>query len=88
MPSVIRDLRDRALRLQEEAAGIRAVASSLSFDEDRELFLQHAAALERDAARLEAQARQSEAREQAHLEMSGGEVSRGEMSGREVSGES
>jgi hypothetical protein len=70
---VIRDLRDRALRLQTEAIRIRAVAASLSFDEDRELFLQHAAALDTEAARLEVQARQTELREQACLEVSGSE---------------
>lgn len=73
MPSVIRDLRDRALRLQKEAAHIRAVAMSLSFDEDRALFLQHAAALDAEAAGLEVQARQSEIPEQTHLELSGKE---------------
>ena len=71
MPSVIRDLRDRVLRLQKEATSIRAVAMSLSFDEDRDLFLQHAAALDAEAARLEVQARQDELREQAHSQLSG-----------------
>lgn len=70
MTSVIRGLRDRVLRLQKEATGIRAVAMSLSFDEDRDLFLQHAAALDAEAARLEVQARQDELREEAHLGLS------------------
>ena len=73
MPSVIRDLRDRVLRLQKEATGIRAVATSLSFDEDRDLFLQHAAALDAEAALLEVQARQGEVQEQALLGLSGSE---------------
>ena len=73
MPSVIRDLRDRALRLQEQAASIRAVAKSLSFEEDRELFLQHAAALEAEAACLEVQAHRSELQAEAQLELSGRE---------------
>lgn len=68
MAAGIRDLRNRALRLQQEATRIRAVAMSLSFDEDRQLFLQHAGDLDAEAAVLEVQARQSEAREQAHLE--------------------
>jgi hypothetical protein len=57
--------------LQEEATRIRAVAMSLSFDEDRDLFLQHAAALDVQAAGLEAQGRQGELPEQAHFELSG-----------------
>jgi len=73
MPSVIRDLRDRALRLQKEAAGIRAVAMTLSLDEDSELFLQHANALDAEAACLEVQARRHELREQAELEPSDSE---------------
>ncbi len=73
MLSVIRDLKDRALRLQEEATRIRAVARSLSFDEDRVLFLQHAAALDAEAACLDVQAHQKELEEQAHLELSGKE---------------
>jgi hypothetical protein len=44
---------------------------SLSFNEHRELFLQHAVALEAEAACLEVQAIRNEAREQAHLESSG-----------------
>ncbi len=53
LPPVMSDLKERALRLRKEADGIRQVAMSLSFDEDRELFLQHAAALEAEAACLE-----------------------------------
>jgi hypothetical protein len=49
----IRDLTGRAVRLRKEAAGIREAAMSLSGEEDRELFLQHAAALDREAAYLE-----------------------------------
>jgi hypothetical protein len=48
------DLRERALRLRKEARGIRDVAASLSFEEDSNLFLQHAAALDAEAADLEA----------------------------------
>lgn len=59
--------------MHKEAANLRAVAISLSFDEDRDLFLQHAAALEAKAARLEVQAREDELREPAHLELSGSE---------------
>lgn len=68
MSSLTRDLRERALRLRKEAAGIRQVAMSLSFDEDRELFLQHAAALDAEAACLDVQASRGEAREHAQLE--------------------
>jgi hypothetical protein len=71
MSSMTRDLRERALRLRKEATVIRQVAKSLSFHEDRELFLQHAAALDAKAACLELQVSRDEARAQAHLEPSG-----------------
>ena len=62
------DLKDRALRLRKEAVGIRQVAVSLSFDEDRQLFLQHAAAMDAEAACLEVQLKRREVREQDDLE--------------------
>jgi hypothetical protein len=62
MPSVTRDLKDRALRSQEEATRIRAVRC----------LLQHAAALDVQAAGgLEARGRQGKLPEQAHFELSG-----------------
>ena len=65
MSLTIGDLRDRALRLRKEAAGIREAAMTLSVDEDRDLFLRHAVALDSEAARLEEQMRRDEAGEQA-----------------------
>lgn len=65
MFSIIKDLRDRALCLRKEASGIREVAMSLSFDEDRELFFQHAAVLDAEAACLEVQVSRNEAREES-----------------------
>ena len=61
MSALTGELRDQALRLRKEAIGIRQVAMSLSFDEDRELFLQHAAALDAEAACLEVQVSRREA---------------------------
>ena len=49
--------------MRKEAIGIRQVAMSLSFDEDSELFLQHAAALDAEAACLELQVSRREARD-------------------------
>jgi hypothetical protein len=66
------DLEDRALRLRKEAVGIRQVAVSLSLDEDRQLFLQHAAALDAEAACLEVHLKRREAREQDYLECEDG----------------
>jgi len=65
MYSVTTGLRDRVLRLQKEAAGIRQAAMSLSADEDRELFFQHAAALDAEVACLEVQIGRGDVREKA-----------------------
>jgi hypothetical protein len=66
MSSLIKGLRDRALCLRKEAIGIRQVAMSLSFEADRQLFLQHAAALDGEAACLEVQLSRNEVRDQTH----------------------
>lgn len=63
MSAVNTDLRERALRLRREATGIREAAMSLSSDQDKELFLRHAAALDAEAARLEVQTSANDARE-------------------------
>jgi hypothetical protein len=65
MYSVTAGLRDRALRLQKEAAGIRQAAMSLSANEDMDLFLQHAAALDAEVACLEVQIGRGEVPEKA-----------------------
>jgi hypothetical protein len=56
MPYRIGQLRARAFYKRSEAGDLRRIATTLSSDDDRNVFLRDAANLERDAGLLEEQA--------------------------------
>jgi hypothetical protein len=58
MPYRIGQLRARAFYKRSEAGDLRRIATTLSSDDDRNVFLRDAATLERDAGLLEEQAAQ------------------------------